>query len=235
MVKNGSLSDGYAFALNDNELSDIAIEEMGDQHAATSIETPMKANAFEMSDEEKVEKIAAHFKEIMDILGLDLQDDSLSGTPKRVAKMYVKEIFSGLKPANKPKISLFDNKFKYRQMLVEKNINLQSFCEHHFLPIQGVVHIAYIANKAVIGLSKLNRIVEHYARRPQVQERLTVQIAEALREALNTQDVAVYVEAKHMCVEMRGIEHQGCTTVSTEYSGKFLNENIKAEFLQAIK
>ena len=222
---NGS-SNGYAEAYTD---------EIGAQHVGTSYDTPMKPDAFELPDAEKMKQIEGHFREIMDVLGLDLADDSLRGTPKRVAKMFVQEIFSGLNPDNKPRISLFDNKFQYRQMLVEKGIRVQSFCEHHFLPIYGRAHIAYIANGKVIGLSKLNRIVEYYARRPQVQERLTVQIANELKKALGTDDVAVYIDAKHMCVEMRGVQHEHSSTVTTEYSGKFLNENTRAEFLQAIR
>lgn len=209
--------------------------EIGEQHVGTAIDTPMKPDAFALSDEEKMNKISNHFAEIMDILGLDLEDDSLSGTPRRVAKMFVKEIFHGLNPKNKPSISLFENKFRYRQMLVEKDITVKSFCEHHFLPIYGKAHIAYIANGKVVGLSKLNRIVDYYSRRPQVQERLTMQIAEELKSVLNTEDVAVYIDAKHMCVQARGIEHEHCSTVTTEYCGKFLNENIRAEFLQSIR
>ncbi len=209
--------------------------EIGEQHAGTSADTPLKPNAFAISDEEKMQKIANHFAEIMDILGLDLEDDSLSGTPRRVAKMFVKEIFQGLNPKNKPSISLFDNKFRYRQMLVERDITVKSFCEHHFLPIYGKAHIAYIANGKVVGLSKLNRIVDYYARRPQVQERLTMQISADLKKILKTDDVAVYIDAKHMCVQARGIEHENCSTITTEYSGKFLNENVRAEFLQAIR
>ncbi|MCL4159693.1 UNVERIFIED_CONTAM: hypothetical protein GTU68_067512 [Idotea baltica] len=182
-----------------------------------------------------MQKISNHFAEIMDILGLDLEDDSLSGTPRRVAKMFVKEIFQGLNPKNKPSISLFDNKFRYRQMLVERDITVKSFCEHHFLPIYGKAHIAYIANGKVVGLSKLNRVVDYYARRPQVQERLTMQISAELKKILKTDDVAVYIDAKHMCVQARGIEHENCSTITTEYSGKFLNENVRAEFLQAIR
>jgi GTP cyclohydrolase IA len=215
--------------------TDALIEEIGAQHLATTYDTPLRPDAFELTDEEKIQKIEAHFREIMDTLGLDLQDDSLNGTPRRVAKMFVKEIFSGLNPDNQPSISLFENKFKYRQMLVEKGIRLQSFCEHHFLPIYGVVHIGYIASNNVIGLSKLNRIVEHFGRRPQVQERLTMQIANELKQVLGTEDVAVYIDAKHMCVEMRGVQHEHCSTVTTEYSGKFLNENVRAEFLQSIR
>ncbi len=198
-------------------------------------ETPLKPDAFLLADEEKVQLIEEHFVEIMDILGLDLKDDSLKGTPRRVAKMFVKEIFSGLNPENKPKVSLFDNKYKYRQMLVEKNITVKSFCEHHFLPIYGKAHIAYISTGKVIGLSKLNRIVDYFSRRPQVQERLTIQIANELKRVLKTEDVAVYIEADHMCVKMRGVEHDHSSTITTEYSGKFLNESTRAEFLQAVK
>jgi len=195
----------------------------------------MRDDAFERSDAEKIDGIEYHFREIMELLGLDLTDDSLQNTPKRVAKMFVKEIFAGLNPANKPEVTLFDNKYQYRQMLVERGIPVQSTCEHHFQPIIGKAHVAYISSGKVIGLSKINRIVEHFARRPQVQERLTVQIAEELRKVLQTNDVAVYIDAKHMCVEARGVEHHGCSTVTSSYHGKFLNESTKAEFLQAIK
>ncbi len=214
--------------------TDLA-EEIGNSHAATTLDTPMTDNAFDLSDDEKMDKIEAHFAEIMETLGLDLQDDSLRGTPRRVAKMFVKEIFAGLNPKSEPSATLFDNKFKYRQMLVEKEIKVHSFCEHHFLPIYGVAHIGYMANGKVVGLSKLNRIVEYYAKRPQVQERLTIQIANHLRDVLGTDDVAVYIEAKHMCVQSRGVEHEASSTVTTEYSGKFLNENVRSEFLHAIK
>ncbi len=210
------------------------IEDIGDAHVGTSPETPLREDAFDLTDAEKREKIEEHFKAILDILGLDLTDDSLQGTPKRVAKMFVNEIFSGLNPINEPSITLFANKFNYQQMLIEKGIKLHTFCEHHFLPIYGVAHIAYMAHGNVIGLSKLNRIVEYYAKRPQVQERLTVQIANHLRTVLRTDDVAVYIEAKHMCVQLRGVEHNDCSTVTSDYSGKFLDEAVKAEFLQAI-
>ncbi len=196
--------------------------------------TPLRADAFALSDEEKMERIEAHFAEIMHVLGLDLQDDSLRGTPRRVAKMFVREIFTGLDPRNKPNVSLFDNKFNYRQMLVERDIKVHSFCEHHFLPIYGKAHVAYFANGKVIGLSKLNRIVEYFARRPQVQERLTVQIAEELKRVLKTEDVAVYIDARHMCVQSRGIEHEASSTVTAEYGGKFLNETVRMEFLRTI-
>ncbi len=209
-------------------------EEAGDQHMLTTIDTPMRADAFDLSDDEKVEKIQNHFKEIMDILGLDLTDDSLKGTPYRVAKMYVKEIFGGLNPANKPKMALFDNKYQYNEMLVEKNIVLQSTCEHHFLPIYGKAHVAYISSGRVIGLSKINRLVQHFAKRPQVQERLTIQILEDLKKALETEDVAVYIDAKHMCVSTRGIKDNASSTITSAYSGAFKNENTRKEFLTAI-
>ncbi|MGH1435201.1 MAG: GTP cyclohydrolase I FolE [Lewinella sp.] len=198
------------------------------------ISTPMRTDAFVRTDEEKMEIIEGHFREIMDTLGLDLTDDSLQDTPRRVAKMFVKEIFSGLNPKAKPNISLFENKYRYKQMLVEKDIKLHSFCEHHFLPIYGKAHIAYMANGNVIGLSKLNRIVEYYAKRPQVQERLTIQIAEELKSVLGTEDVAVYIEAYHMCVQSRGVQHEASVTSTSDYSGKFLNENVRQEFLQTI-
>ncbi len=226
-MKNGKIS------LPDNETLEF-YEEIGDQHILTTLDTPLRSDAFHLNDEEKIEQIQEHFKEIMNILGLDLQDDSLKGTPYRVAKMYVKEIFSGLNPKNKPKIALFDNKYKYSEMLIEKNIVLQSTCEHHFLPIYGKAHVAYIANGNVIGLSKINRIVQHYAKRPQVQERLSLQILEELKTALNTEDVAVYIDAKHMCVSTRGIKDNSSSTVTTAYSGKFSEDITRKEFLAAI-
>ncbi len=219
---------------NGHHTNGTTLHLIGDDHVGTSYDTPMREDAFELSDEEKMEKIAANFREIMDTLGLDLTDDSLNGTPRRVAKMFVKEIFKGLDPENKPSSTLFDNKYQYRQMLVEKSIPVQSTCEHHFLPIYGKAHIAYISSGQVIGLSKLNRIVDYYARRPQVQERLTIQIANELKKVLKTNDVAVYIDAQHQCVSARGIEHHGCSTVTSEYSGKFLNENTRAEFLTTI-
>ena len=196
-------------------------EEVGDDHMLTGMETPMKADAFELSDAEKKERIAYHFRHIMDVLGLDLTDDSLKGTPMRVAKMYVEEIFSGLKPEIKPKATLFDNKYRYNQMLVEKNITFYSNCEHHFVPIFGKAHVAYISSGKVIGLSKLNRIVQYYARRPQVQERLTNQIGTELQQILGTRDVAVILDAKHMCVCSRGIQDDTSATVTSFYGGAF--------------
>jgi len=195
----------------------------------------MKADAFEMTDLEKKEKIAYHFSEIMETLGLDLTDDSLKGTPQRVAKMYVDEIFCGLNPANKPKVALFDNKYQYNQMLVEKNITFYSNCEHHFVPIFGKVHVAYISNGKVIGLSKINRIVQYFAQRPQVQERLTMQIGLELQEILETEDVAVIVDAKHLCVSSRGIKDESSATVTSYYGGVFQKEQKINEFLNFIK
>lgn len=209
-------------------------DEMGDEHIATSFNTPMREDAFDMDDEEKILLIANHFKDIMQILGLDLDDDSLKGTPLRVGKMYVKEIFNGLNPANKPKMTLFENKYGYNQMLVEKNIALYSNCEHHFVPIIGKAHVAYISSGKVIGLSKLNRIVRYYAQRPQVQERLTIQIAEELKVVLETEDVAVVIDAAHLCVSSRGVKDTGSSTVTAEYSGVFLNPHRKDEFLKYI-
>jgi GTP cyclohydrolase I len=205
---------------------------VGDNHVATSLETPLREDAFLLSDEQKMELIEDKFRDIMDVLGLDLNDDSLSGTPHRVAKMFVKEIFYGLNPENKPQISVFENKFKYGEMLVEKNIGLNSTCEHHFLPIIGKAHVAYVSSGEVIGLSKINRIVDYYARRPQVQERLTVQIAAELKRILKTEDVAVIIEAKHLCVSSRGIEDESSTTVTAEYGGIFKSQQRKDEFLK---
>jgi GTP cyclohydrolase I len=211
--------------------SDAAVVDL----AFSDIDTPMREGAFDQTDTEKMLIIEEHFRQIMHTLGLDLTDDSLQGTPRRVAKMFVKEIFSGLNPENKPDISLFENKYRYNQMLVERDIPLHSFCEHHFLPIYGKAHVAYIPNGKVIGLSKLNRIVAYYAQRPQVQERLTIQIAEELRSVLKTDDVAVHIEAYHMCVQARGIKHDASVTSTSELSGKFLNENLRREFLEAIR
>ena len=206
---------------------------VGDNHVGTSSDTPMRADAFELDDEEKMRIIENHFEKIMQTLGLDLTDDSLRGTPRRVAKMYVQEIFKGLNPANMPKISVFDNKFQYNEMLVEKDIRLMSTCEHHFLPVIGKAHAAYISSGKVIGLSKINRIVDHFARRPQVQERMTVQIAEALKEALNTEDVALIIDARHYCVACRGIQDDSSTTVTSHFSGRFRDAKVKEEFYRA--
>jgi len=205
----------------DQNLNGFSFEDIGDDHLFTGLETPMKKDAFKISDEKKKEKIAGLFKEIMDVMGLDLTDDSLQGTPQRVAKMYIDEIFSGLNPANKPKVALFDNKYKYNQMLVEKNITFYSNCEHHFVPIIGKAHVAYISSGKVIGLSKLNRIVQYYAKRPQVQERLTNQIAEELKGVLGTEDVAVIIDAKHLCVSSRGVKDNTSATVTSYFGGKF--------------
>jgi len=211
------------------------IEEMGDEHIGTSHDTPMRADAFEMDDELKMELIEKHFREIMHILGLDLTDDSLKGTPKRVAKMYIKEIFNGLDPRNKPDVKLFENKYKYNEMLVEKDITFYSNCEHHFVPIYGRAHVAYISNGHVIGLSKINRIVQYYAKRPQVQERLTMQIGNELKEILGTDDVAVILDAHHMCVSSRGIQDVNSSTVTAFYSGKFeKDEHTRNEFMKYI-
>ena len=220
--------------MNDYLNGHAIADDLGDDHLATSLDTPMHSRAFDLSDEEKIDIISDKFRDIMDTLGLDLRDDSLNGTPKRVAKMFVKEIFYGLHPKNKPSITLFDNKFNYRNMVVEINIPIYSTCEHHFLPIRGKAHVAYFSSGKVIGLSKLNRIVEYYAKRPQVQERLTKQIAEDLSKVLETRDVAVYIEAEHFCVQSRGIQHENCLTITNEYNGKFLNKTTRLEFLSAI-
>lgn len=209
--------------VNGSKLNGFSLEEIGDDHLYTGLETPMKADAFKMSDAEKKERISILFREIMDVMGLDLNDDSLQGTPDRVAKMYIDEIFSGLNPKNKPKVALFDNKYQYNQMLVEKNITFYSNCEHHFVPIIGKAHVAYISSGKVIGLSKLNRIVQFYAKRPQVQERLTNQIGSDLQEILGTKDVAVIIDAKHLCVSSRGIKDDTSATVTTFYGGAFNN------------
>lgn len=211
------------------------IDLIGDNHISTSSDTPMKENAFELSNDEKINRIELDVEHIMETLGLDLNDDSLSGTPKRVAKMFVNELFSGLDPKNKPKASTFENKYKYGEMLVEKNITLYSTCEHHLLPIVGRAHVAYISNGTVVGLSKMNRIVEYYANRPQVQERLTIQIVRELQEVLNTKDVACVIDAKHLCVNSRGIKDIESSTVTSEFGGQFKNKDVRREFLDYIK
>ena len=208
---------------------------IGDNHLSTSEDTPLRDYAFELSDSEKIEIIEKKVADILYTLGMDMTDDSLRGTPKRVAKMYVNEIFSGLNPKNKPKASTFDNKYKYGEVLVEKNITLYSTCEHHLLPIVGKAHIAYISNGNVVGLSKMNRIVQYYAQRPQVQERLTIQIVRELQKVLNTQDVACVIDAKHLCVNQRGIKDVSSSTITCEFGGIFKNQSRKQEFLDYIK
>jgi len=221
--------------INGTKLNGYNFEEIGDDHLYTGIETPLKADAFQMPDELKKEKIADLFSQIMDVMGLDLTDDSLKGTPKRVAKMYIDEIFSGLNPNNKPKIALFENKYKYNQMLVEKNIQFYSNCEHHFVPIFGKVHVAYISSGKVIGLSKINRIVQYFAKRPQVQERLTNQIALELSSILETENIAVIVDAKHLCVASRGIKDDSSATVTSYYGGVFNNQEKIVELQNYLK
>ena len=215
--------------------TEISLEDLlGDEHFSTSADTPLRADAFDMDDKTKMLKIEEHFREIMNVLGLDLTDDSLKGTPKRVAKMYVQEIFSGLNPKNKPQIALFENKYKYKEMLVEKDITFYSNCEHHFVPIFGKAHVAYISNGQVIGLSKINRVVQYFARRPQVQERLTIQIAEELKRVLNTEDVAVVIDAVHLCVSSRGVQDNDSKTVTSHFGGKFNDEASRREFFTYI-
>ena len=229
MTKN-NIPKPKGFNGNPQEFYDL-LRVIGDNHVATSEDTPLRPDAFNLDNETKIELIAKHFEEILNILGMDLTDDSLSGTPMRVAKMYVDEIFSGLHPDNKPEVRLFENKYQYNEMLVERNIKVQSHCEHHLVPIIGKAHVAYISNGKVIGLSKINRIVDYYARRPQVQERLTVQIAKELKNILQTDDVAIVIEAYHMCVSMRGIKDENSSTVTSHFSGKFKEEATKREFL----
>ena len=208
---------------------------IGDNHIGTSTETPMRTDAFKLRSDEKIDIIKDDVQHIMETLGLDLSDDSLKGTPNRVAKMFVNEIFGGLDPAKKPKASTFENKYKYGEMLVEKNITLYSTCEHHFLPIVGRAHVAYISNGTVVGLSKMNRIVDYFAKRPQVQERLTIQIVEELQNIINTKDVACVIDAKHLCVNSRGIKDIESSTVTSEFGGKFKEKDTKREFLDYIK
>ena len=205
------------------------------EHFSNTAQTPLRANAFELSDEDKIERITKSVRDILETLGMDLTDDSLKGTPKRVAKAYVNELFSGLNPLNKPSSSTFENKYQYGEMLVEKNITLYSTCEHHLLPIVGKAHVAYVSSGRVVGLSKMNRIVEYYANRPQVQERLTMQVVQELQQILNTQDVACIIDAKHLCVNSRGIKDITSSTVTAEYQGVFkTDENLRKEFLAYI-
>lgn len=209
-------------------------DDYGDNHVATSIQTPLRDDAFDLNDEEKIEKIEHHFAKIMEALGLDLNDESLSGTPHRVAKMYVKEVFYGLNPENKPDAKKFGNKYKYEDMVVVKNNNVTSFCEHHFLPFIGKAHVAYKTTGKVIGLSKINRIVDYYSRRPQVQERLTLQIADELQNSLETEDIAVWIESRHLCVSTRGIEDRESSTVTAEYRGAFRQDKTQQRFIDYI-
>jgi len=215
--------------------TDTFSDDLGDSHIGSSAENPIRKDAFDLSDEEKIERIKKDVANILTTLGIDLTDDSLKGTPNRVAKMFVKEIFGGLNPNKKPSPSTFENNYKYGEMLVEKNITVYSTCEHHLLPIVGRAHVAYISNGKVIGLSKMNRIVDYYAKRPQVQERLTMQIVQELQRALNTQDVACVMDAKHLCVNSRGIRDIESSTVTSEFGGKFKEEKVRREFLDYIK
>ena len=210
-------------------------EALGNAHIGTSADTPLREDAFKLTNDEKVDIIKDDVRHIMETLGLDLSDDSLNGTPLRVAKMFVKELFGGLDPDKKPSASTFENKYKYGEMLVEKNITVYSTCEHHLLPIVGKAHVAYISNGTVVGLSKMNRIVDYYAKRPQVQERLTIQIVKELQDVLNTEDVACVIDAKHLCVNSRGIRDTESSTVTSEFGGKFKEKETRREFLDYIK
>ncbi len=210
------------------------VEFLGDNHLGTKVATPMVSTAFDKTDEEKIENIQKYFQKIMEELGLDITDDSLSGTPYRFAKMYVKELFYGLNPKHKPKLSTFDNKYGYQKMLIEQQINIDSSCEHHFLPIIGEAYVAYFPEKKVIGLSKINRLVDYYAHRPQVQERLCLQILKDLQDALGTQSVIVLINAKHLCVSSRGIKDKNSFTTTLEYGGLFEEREHRNEFLNTI-
>ena len=216
------------------DLSNLLIEEMGDEHKASSVDTPLRADAFDTTDEEKIAAIAPHFKAIMEILGMDLRDDSLRGTPLRVAKMYVKELFQGLNPANMPSMTLFENKFQYNEMLVEKNINFYTNCEHHFVPFFGKAHVAYISSGKVIGLSKLNRLVEYFSKRPQVQERLTTQIADAMVKILNPLGVIVIIDCEHLCMSMRGVKKSQARTTTSAVRGALRDPTTRAEAISLI-
>lgn len=229
MKKNKQALDEIGINKTRNNADDI-----GDDHIGTAVQTPLRDDAFDLSDQEKIAKIEEHFHEIMHTLGLDLDDESLSGTPHRVAKMYVKEIFQGLNPKNRPDAKKFNNKYEYRDLVVVKNINVTSFCEHHFLPFLGKAHVAYKSGGRVIGLSKINRMVDYYSRRPQVQERLTLQIADELQGSLDTEDVAVFIESQHLCVSTRGIQDRESSTVTTEYRGDFKKKLTQQRFIDYI-
>jgi GTP cyclohydrolase I len=214
-----------------NNNSNVERDDFGDDHQYFSAVTPLREDAYHLSTDEKIRRIEQHVTGILETLGLDLTDDSIKGTPKRVAKMYVKELFGGLLPEQKPSASTFENNYRYGEMLIEKNITLYSTCEHHLLPIVGKAHVAYISTGKVIGLSKMNRIVDYYGRRPQVQERLTMQIVQEMQSILNTQDVACVIDAKHLCVNSRGIRDITSSTVTAEYGGAFKELNTRKEFL----
>ncbi|PQB07114.1 GTP cyclohydrolase I FolE [Polaribacter filamentus] len=218
-----------------SKMNDERINEIGENHVGTSAQNPIRPDAFDISDEEKIKKIEESVKDILNTLGMDLTDDSLQGTPKRVAKAFVNELFMGLNPKNMPKPSTFENNYSYGEMLVEKNIVVYSTCEHHLLPIIGRAHVAYISDGKVIGLSKMNRIVEYFSKRPQVQERLTMQVVQAMQEALGTQDVACVIDAKHLCVNSRGIKDIESSTITAEFGGKFKEKDTKREFLDYLK
>ena len=218
-----------------NQIEKELFELLGDEHQMTSAETPLRPDAFDKSDKDKMASIEKHFHIIMEEMGLDMTDDSLRGTPHRVAKMFIQEIFSGLNPANKPKISVFENSYHYDKMLVEADISFNSTCEHHFLPIIGKAHIGYVSNGKVIGLSKLNRIVDYYARRPQVQERMIMQIFNELKTVLNTEDVIVVVEAEHLCVSSRGIKDSSSYTSTIQYGGIFKDKENRNDFFNLLK
>ena len=218
------------------ELSHLIIEEMGDEHKASSVETPLRSDAFDKTDDEKIAAIEPHFRAIMEILGMDLRDDSLRGTPLRVAKMYVKELFQGLNPANMPSMTLFENKFQYNEMLVEKNINFYTNCEHHFVPIIGKAHVAYIPDGKIVGLSKVPRVVDAYSRRLQVQERLTIEIRDCIQRTLNPKGVAVVIECSHMCMQMRGVQKQNSVTTTSAFTGLFMNNDAtRREFVNLVQ
>ena len=230
MKTNGIRLNHFNASIPASEIEEV-VDHIGDNHAFKDLKTPLRKDAFELDDEDKIRIISGHFKSIMETLGLDLKDDSLKGTPHRVAKMFVKELFYGLDPRKKPAITRFENAYRYRGMVVEKNIKLHSYCEHHFVPIIGKAHVAYIPGDKVVGLSKLNRIVQYYAKRPQVQERLTNQIAEELKSVLDTEDVAVVIDSAHMCISMRGVQDEESTTFTSYFSGRFQESGLKNEFL----
>lgn len=207
-----------------NGHNNVLKDHNGGSNSEVFIDNPLRPNAFSISDEGKIEQLTAKYGEIIDILGLDRNDDSLKDTPKRIAKMYINEIFSGLNPKNEPTIKLFRNNYKYDSPLVELNIPFISFCEHHFLPITGIANLAYIPKDYVIGLSKLHRLVKYYARRPQLQERLTQQVFSGLSKVLRTDDIGIAIKANHGCISCRGVDDQGSRTITSCFGGALKND-----------
>lgn len=208
--------------LNENIILEKEILNCNGHHSM--LKNPLLDEAFDIDDNLKIELLTEKFKDIIKILGLDINNDSIKDTPNRIAKMYVNEVFSGLNPENKPEITVFKNEYEYNTPLMELNIPFTSFCEHHFVPIQGTANIAYIPNDFVIGLSKIHRLVDFYAKRPQVQERLTMQILQGLSSTIDTKDIGVVLKASHCCISCRGVEDIGSSTLTSIFWGKIKSD-----------